>query len=229
MSLVEKNRNIVSDIIDYLNSHPDFFRDHPDLLTRINIPHIPEQEISSLIEYQVHRLRQLILDTETKLQSLEKQTDINSLFIEDVLGYSLSLYECENIETLFNKVDCGLKQYYSADRTALLVFPKPGCIRALSDYGIKPVDDKVRFMFTELFHRDKPLCDSLQEEHLKMLFGEDTDAIRSTVLLPLQGDCWQALLVLGSHNRNSYRHGIELEMLIYISNLIQRKLNHFIE
>jgi len=57
-------------------------------------------------------------------------------------------------------------------------------------------------MFSELFYRGQPLCGSLQEEHLKALFGANSKIIKSTVLLPFAGDGWQELLVLGSRLDN---------------------------
>ncbi|NIQ15196.1 MAG: DUF484 family protein, partial [Candidatus Dadabacteria bacterium] len=53
-------------------------------------------------------------------------------------------------------------------------------------------------MFTEIFHRNKPLCGSLQEEHIKTLFGNQENSINSTILIPLQQQKWQGLLVIGS-------------------------------
>ncbi len=228
MSLVNKTRDKTEQIIKYLRSHPDFFQENPDILANINIPHLPEQEVSSLLEYQVQRLRHQVSETETKIEILEKQTSVNSLFIDDVLSFSLGLYDCSDLRELSTLLSNGMGQYYSADISSLVIFSEPSGGHDLNIYDIEPVSDKIRFMFTELFHRNKPLCDSLQEEHLNTLFDIDTDNIRSTVILPLQGKGWRGLIVLGSREPNCYEQGIELEMLAYLSRLVQLKVDHIL-
>lgn len=228
MSLVNKTRDKTEQIIKYLRSHPDFFQENPDILGNINIPHLPDQEVSSLLEYQVQRLRHQVSETETKIEILEKQTSVNSLFIDDVLSFSLGLYDCGDLRELSTLLSNGMGQYYSADISSLVIFSEPSGEIDLHIYDIEPVSDKIRFMFTELFHRNKPLCDSLQEEHLNTLFDIDTDNIRSTVILPLQGKGWRGLIVLGSREPNCYKQGIELEMLAYLSRLVQIKVDHIL-
>ena len=46
------------DIIKYLRNHPDFFVEHTDILSELNVPHGTTSNIASLIEYQVAQLRQ---------------------------------------------------------------------------------------------------------------------------------------------------------------------------
>ena len=81
-------------------------------------------------------------------------------------------------------------------------------------------DSSIRFMFTELFNRNKALCDSLPAEYIQMLFIDDADLIRSTVLLPMNHNDWQGLLVLGSRERDIYCYGLEIELLENISMLL---------
>ena len=80
-------------------------------------------------------------------------------------------------------------------------------------------------MFTEIFHRKNPLCDSLQEEHIEALFSENNKPIQSTVLIPLQQVGWKGLLALGSYLHNRYSRGFEIDLLVYLSHI----MSHVIE
>jgi uncharacterized protein YigA (DUF484 family) len=71
-------------------------------------------------------------------------------------------------------------------------------------------------MFTELFHHNKPLCDSLQTEHIEALLGAEIESIHSTVLIPVQQSDWHGLLVLGSTMQDQYSHGFKIDLLNYI-------------
>jgi len=63
MALTKDLPESPEDIIEYLRSHPDFFVEHTDILSELNIPHdTPGQlastgNVASLIEHQVAQLR----------------------------------------------------------------------------------------------------------------------------------------------------------------------------
>jgi len=80
-------------------------------------------------------------------------------------------------------------------------------------------------MFTEFFYRNKPLCDSLQEEHLAALFGEEIEQIKSTILLPFSNHARRALMALGSYKTDEYAVGFRLELLVLIQQIIIMKLD----
>jgi len=224
MSLVNKPEDFVEEIRNFLFTHPDFFRENPDLLRKINIPHISNQDVTSLIEYQVHNLKNQITALERELQRSQELSNINSIFIEDVLSYSLKLSACQTIEELNIVLKNGLKQFFSADWSVLKLFSKSGASHFVISDDPTESTDKLRYMFTELFHRDKPLCDSLQDEHLRLIFGKEAGNINSSVLLTIHGHDWQGLMALGSTREDAYCVGAELDMLSYVSKIIEQKL-----
>ena len=83
-------------------------------------------------------------------------------------------------------------------------------------------------MFIEIFTRNKPLCSSLQTEQLKILFNEDSEKIKSNLLIPIKYDNFNCLFVLGSTKNNQYGIGDELDFLVFISELLVFKLKLFI-
>lgn len=85
-------------------------------------------------------------------------------------------------------------------------------------------ESKIRYMFIELLNRNKPLCSSLQTEQLQTLFNKDTDKVKSNLLIPIKQANWSGLLVLGSAERDQYGVGEELDMLVFISELLSFKL-----
>jgi uncharacterized protein YigA (DUF484 family) len=145
-----------------------------------------------------------------------------------IQALSLELLTSLSPEKLDQCLQSGLKTYYSADSVQLLLFSKPGVPDNCSGMHFMDHSSKLRIMFAEIFHRHKPLCGSLQEEHLLELFDRDADTIKSTVLLPMDHLNWQGLLVLGSQEQNRYGHGFELDLLVYLKEIVYFKICNFI-
>ena len=228
MSLIKNISGTPDEIVEYLRNHPDFFVLHPELIPGLIIPHTTEENVASLLEYQVSRLRQQSSDLQRVIREMESVSSDDRNFTSDIHALSLGLLASTSPEEFYNYLTKGLKTYYSADRVLLLLFSKPGVPENCSGIHFMESNSKLRFMFTEIFHRNKPLCGSLQEEHLLELFDSDIDLIKSTVLLPMDHANWQGLLVLGSHEQGQYGHGFELDLLVYLKDIVYFSICKFI-
>lgn len=213
------------DIIGYLHNHPDFFVEHTDILSELNIPHntpgklASTANVASLIEYQVAQLRHENSSLSENLERSEEDIAHQRRLAKVTHDLSLQLMKIDSLKALNDLLSKNLRQHYQADRFLFLVFKTPIGSEDCSDIRFLETNSKLAFMFTELFHHNKPLCDSLQTEHIDALFGitEKTESIRSTALIPVQQSDWHGMLVLGSKNRDQYCHGFEMDLLNYIT------------
>ena len=227
MSLVKNLSGTPEEIVEYLRNHPDFFVLHPELIPDLIIPHNTEENVASLIEYQVSRLRHQLSDLQYTVNEIESVSTGDRKFASSIHALSLNLFSCTSPDQLYHCLQKGLKIYYSADRVLLLLFFKSDKPEISSGMRFMDSNSKSRFMFTEIFHRNKPLCGSLQEEHLVELFERDFDSIKSTVLLPMDHPHWQGLLVLGSREKNRYGHGFELDLLVFLKDIVYHMIHNF--
>jgi uncharacterized protein YigA (DUF484 family) len=227
MSLANNLSGTPEEIVEYLRNHPDFFVLHPELIPVLVIPHITQGNVASLIEYQVARLRQQLADLQYTVNEIETGSTGDRKFASGIHALSLDLFACTSPGQLYHCLQKGLKTHYSADRMLLLLFSKTAAPANFPGMHFMDSNSKLRFMFTEIFHRNKPLCGSLQEEHLIELFELDIDSIKSTVLLPMDHPCWQGLLVLGSCEANRYGLGFALDLLVYLKDIVYLKINSF--
>ena len=213
------------DIIEYLRNHPDFFVEHTDILSELNIPHdTPGQlaatgNVASLIEHQVAQLRHENSSLNENLEKSEEDVAHQRNLAKTTHDLSLQLMKVDSLKALNDLLSKNLRQHYQADHFLFLVFKTPADSEDCSDIRFLEANSKLAFMFTELFHHNKPLCDSLQSEHIDALFGimEGGDSIRSTALIPVQQSDWHGMLVLGSRKQDQYCHGFEMELLNYIT------------
>lgn len=234
MSLANKRDIGFAEISSFLIRHPDFFVEHPEILRQIVIPHDTVTgsnncNISSLLEYQVHHLQQQLHDLESDNDLLKQGIEDQRKLAGEIHAFILQLLQARSIDNLYTRLQKGLRQYYAADRLVMLVFERTGTSSHHADLHFMDGDSKLSLMFTEIFHRDKPLCNSLQEEHLEALFGSIKGNVLSTVLLPMSDNERQSLMVLGSFRENRYHHGAELDLLLFISRIVNTRLRELLQ
>ncbi len=213
------------DIIEYLRNHPDFFVEHTDILSELDIPHntpgklAATDNVASLIEHQVALLRQENSSLNENLERSEENVANQRKLAKATHDLSLQLIKVDSLKALNDLLSKSLRQQYQAERFLFLVFKTPVDSEDCSNIHFHEANSKLAFMFTELFHHNKPLCDSLQTEHIDALFGTlgKSESIRSTALIPVQQSDWHGMLVLGSKNQDQYCHGFEMDLLNYIT------------
>jgi uncharacterized protein len=201
------------EINKYLHDHPDFFYNFPDVLHRLIIPHRVNKNVSSFIEYQAASLRKQLRKVNESIEQYIKLLEMNRKLVYGLTGLLSNLQSTKSLEQLYGALLDWLEKYYSANRVLLIIFGKPYLPSSHPDCRCLGSNSKLKFMFTEIFHRNKPLCGSLQEEHLCALFGQNSHQIKSTILLPYEDYSRQVLMVLGSYKTDRYSYGFEMEML----------------
>ena len=220
MSLVKNKNNSVDEIIDYLIKHPDFFNNHPDVLSCLEVPHELDGKVSSLIEYQVRNLKKEISILKTSINKYSEEKENNRQLAKHIHALSLQLVTADNIACSVTMLKKQLQHLLLADKVLLFIFCDNQIKSECPELIFQEKDSKSKLMFTEVFHRGKPLCGSLQEEHIRLLFGKQVDTVHSTILIPMSGKSWQALLVIGSNDHNCYSHGFQLDSLVYLAQII---------
>ena len=212
-------------VVDFLRSHPDFFTEHTDLLNRLSVPHQAGTGIVSLIEKQVQIMRRRIEDLEQKLEQTEHEESFNIHLVENVRRLAFDLLNTENPEEFHRKLVDGLSAHYKADQFRLYVFTRLPTPNDCGGIRFRTANAGIKCLFTGVFNHHRPLCGSLQDEHIKAVFGNDAEFIRSTVLIPLKLERWEGLLALGSRQWNYYHHGLSLELLVMVSDIASKVID----
>jgi uncharacterized protein len=226
-SYTTKNKDIplsAKSVQAYLASNPDFFIQHPQILKELSIPHALGANVHSLIERQVNLLR----DENNELKKTAKQnTELSNAqryLKQHVYQFTFEILQAETVDELYRLLCLGLGKWFAASWVKLFIFNSNKNIQYNSGVYFLNNESKLRYMFTELLNRNKPLCTSLQTEQLQMLFGNDTDKVNSNLVMPIKQANWNGLFVLGSEERNQYGIGEELDLLVFISELVSFRL-----
>ena len=203
-------------VVEYLKTHPDFFRDHPALLRELPIPHDVGAGVASLIERQVAQLRGHCAHLQQDLDLRRTRAGIQRTMLHGVQGAALKVLRGKDADAAYAAVARCLRQDYAADEFRVFVFRDE--TQAASGEGIRylPRSAKLKYLFIELLNRNKPLCGSLQEEHIRMLFQAADDHVNSTLVVPLRHPDWEGLIAVGSREHGRYGRGFELDMIQHL-------------
>lgn len=202
-------------VAEYLQSHPEFFRERPALLRELSIPHETGAGVASLIERQVQMLRGQCAQLQQELDLRRTRARVQRTLLQGVLGASLKVLRARRVETAHALVARCLREDYAADEFRVFVFrdgdaPGAGGIRFL------PRTAKLKYLFIELLNRNKPLCGSLQDEHIRLLFQAAEDHVASTLVVPLRHGDWEGLVAVGSREHGRYGRGFELDLITHL-------------
>lgn len=203
-------------VVEYLRTHPDFLRDHPALLREIFVPHDTAAGVTSLIERQVSMLRSHCAQLQQELDLRRTRAGLQRTMLQSVQAAMLKILRGRDVETIYQAVARCLKQDYAADEFRVFVFRDD--TQAASGDGIRflPRSAKLKYLFIELLNRNKPLCGSLQDEHIRLLFQAADDHVSSTLVVPLRFPDWEGLIAVGSRDNGRYGRGFELDMIQHL-------------
>lgn len=212
-------------VTDYLGRNPNFFLDNPTLLSKLNLPHINGRNISSLIEYQVDHLRKNEQLLKTQIESLTKNQEQSDRLAEEAYKQSFALMDATSIESLYDSLFLFLKREYQCSHLMIFFFVEKRPHKDYRNLRFKPIHSKLRYLFSGLYNVNKPLCDSLPSEYIDVLFGEESNKIKSTVSLSINNDEPLGLFILGSQEYNAYRQGFSINLLTHLKNVFVKQCN----
>lgn len=89
---------------EYLQTHPEFFVEHPELVTKLEIPHVSKGAIS-LLEKRQEVQREKITQMEEHLSLLMEHARANEVIFKAISEIYISLVGCQSIAELEQAVN----------------------------------------------------------------------------------------------------------------------------
>lgn len=192
-------------VADYLRHHRDFFKQHLDLLSELNIPH--DVAVPSLLERQVHTLRDQRQTLSNRIENLIATARDNESLSEEMHQFLLALLDAYTLDDVFIVIDHYLRMEFGADAVA---------IRLVDPYMDKTEDDNNVVSLLD-YHQSSaienilmaggPTCGKLSTEVLYYLFGDEASDVESTAVVPLidnHGTVY-GIIAIGSSDGQRYQ------------------------
>jgi uncharacterized protein YigA (DUF484 family) len=210
------------EVAHYLRRHPEFFEQHPELLTELGIPHRSGRAVS-LIERQVDTLRSEVKQYRQQIKHLVALARENERLSQRLHKLTLALIEAADFTEVLNTLEDHLHDDFQADAVELRLFS----VTALQDAGKgseRDAPDPVQTAFSDFCQQGRPLCGPVTERQLSYLFGSQAEDVRSTALLPLKGDDLLGVLAIGSADPQRFHPDMGTEFLVRLAETVSRKL-----
>lgn len=178
------------DIAHYLLNNPQFFEEHIETLTQINLPHPHGGRTISLSERQLLALREKNKELEKKLHDLIAYAQENDALQHKVHEFIVALFAARDLNTLQEMIPHLLRDIFSVPHTALRLWqanPPSAEVLAFADAHAQPV------------------CLHQATHDTASWFGESAAQLHSFAYLPLHaGSTTIGLLVLASEDKQRF-------------------------
>ncbi len=182
----------------WLSAHPDFFVDHPELLTDLTVPHADTGQAVSLVERQVQGLRERNRALETRLAELIQIARDNDALSAKVQTFAVRLMQQRSTEGAIDAILDGLREGFRVPHVAMRVWGT-GIGRANAPERL-PTQQEIQVFATGL---TSPLCGNHPVYEVNRWFGEHGPRLRSFALAPLGSPAF-GLLVLASEEAERF-------------------------
>jgi Uncharacterized protein conserved in bacteria len=215
-----ESQTSAEDIADYLARHPEFFRERPDLLGRLEIPHARGGQAISLVERQMRVLRDQNQKFRRQLHELIEIARQNEELARRMHKLALTLMDANEPVEVFTTLYDNLRRNFHADLVAVRLFAEPALVDVFSGREFAGRKAEEQALFKTPIETLEPLCGRMKRQQQVFLFGQDGDEIASSVMVPLHGAGWNGILAIGSFNPERYQPGMGVELLANLGEVL---------
>ncbi len=195
-------------VVAFLEQDPTFFERHPELVERLQIPHVCGDAIS-LVEHQVARLQQQNRQLKARLDELLEVARDNDRLAERMHRLALELLCQQDLDGTLQALKDGLRNQFQADFVALRLIVPANSKRLGAQADLVPDDDPALGQFQRFLTEGRPVCGPLPAEQAGFLFGRSASRVRSAALVRLRHPSLNGMLSIGSLDADRFQptHG----------------------
>jgi uncharacterized protein YigA (DUF484 family) len=201
------------DVAEFLGKHPEFFREHPELLSRLEVPHGASGTAVSLVERQVQVLREQNQQVRKQLHELIEIARQNEELARRMHKLALTLMDAAEPRDIFSTLYDNLRRNFHADKVSVRLFAGPAFIDTYAGPEFAGRDADEQSLFKTIIERREPLCGRMKHQQQVFLFGDDGNEIASSVMVPLHGPGWSGILSIGSFDPQRFQPSMGVELL----------------
>lgn len=216
-------------VIEYLQSHPDFFDQNATLLDSLELPHASGGAIS-LVERQVSRLRQKELKMKRQLKELVDVARDNDVLSAKIHEMTLQLLGARDLPATIKVLEEAMRSGFGADQAVLVHFGDPTLfedIEAGRFFRVVDRSDAALRPFDTFLKGSGPRCGQARDSQRNFLFHDDADEIGSVALVPIGKKAQIGFLAIGSADADRFHPGMSIDFLARVGELIAGALKRY--
>ncbi len=212
-------------VATWLETHPEFFSRHPQVLEQIQLPHHSGEAVS-LVERQLSVLRERNAELRNRLTSLLETSQHNDELFAHTRQLILRLVGADSLRHLCQALHEGLARDFGLKHFRLLFLDHDV---EYPEFRVDHVDSETaRDQLPALQGRQQLFCGIMRPGELEFLFGETGKDLGSAAVIYLPGAPPPALLALGHPDPDHYHRDMDALFLTHIAEVLGRLLKHWL-
>jgi uncharacterized protein YigA (DUF484 family) len=234
MSIQQKKGNVEDklnekDVEDFLRQNPEFFIDHPGLVSELKVPHPNTGSAVSLIEHQVQLLRQQNNKLQKRLDDLVQIARENDRLSKNMHRLTVELMDCRNLIDVFSQLDESLRKDFSADAICIRILAQPKNSKLAERNEFASNSGELTRHFGRQLKEGKAICGKAKVEQKKILFADQGDKVASLAFIPLSFENNAGLLAIGSFDEKRFHSGMGTLFLNQLGQVVSKSIARFLK
>ena len=185
------------EIAQYLQDHPQFFEENPDLMESLRFPHPYEGRAISINERQVAMLRDKNRLLQNRLQELVDVGEKNDIIGEKMHRLTVALLGFDSLPEMLHGLQYHLCEDFSIPHVVLRLWQidELGTQADLSSPEFNQTSGNVHILAQGM---PRPYCGPEVDDEIRQWFEMDAEYLQSFAVIPLKKQSGFGLLVMAS-------------------------------
>lgn len=213
------------EVVQYLQTSPEFFDRNPALLEELTVPHPLHGGAISLLERQILQLRTSVSDYRGEFERLVAIARENEAIMTKSRRLVLKCLSCESLDDFAGVVEEVMREDFAVNYMSMVLFTEQELdtsIRTASWEAAEPI-------LKEMLAQSGCYCGVLSVAESEFLFQSQSDSVMSSAIMPLvsrEGGqvVYHGVLALGSSRLNHFDKEKGLLFLDFLSDLLSALL-----
>lgn len=206
-----------SQVVEWLSRHPDLFRQRPELLDDLELPH--DAGTNSLIEVQVERLRKENRQLNAQLQTLAGIAGENERLMQRLHQLTLEIMTSASTAEFIERLIARLAGDFEAASVRLHLLDSHEQLSSIGAVAIHT--DEPPDWFRNIMKGGEIVFGRLTRKKLEFLFPERPEEIGSAALVPVNNT---GLLAIGATSPERFHPGMGTLFLELLGTTIRHRL-----
>ncbi|NNL57459.1 MAG: DUF484 family protein [Pseudomonadales bacterium] len=215
-------------VADFLRCEPDFFRQHPDVLAGMTLPHASGNAVS-LVERQVAILRERSMQTRHKLGELLDIAKDNDALFAKTQALVVALLQSTSTAELIAVTQQHFSQQFFVELTNIMVITDaPEQLAALIDAQHLRSEAEAGAQIASLLNPGPTLCGVLREAEAEFIFSPANEATHGSAAVATRSLQLSAtengatlLLAVAHHDSDHYNRNTGRLFIDHIADILQ--------
>lgn len=211
------------EVAAWLRRHPKFLQQFPDLALSMVVPR-EEGPAASLAGYQLEVLRDKNRELTRRLHELYGNGQDNERLAVRTHQLTLALLKQTSAADTLRAMAATLTEDFSGDLVRIVLFAPVAGLDDADWLQVIAENDAHLSPFRDCLADGEPLCGRLQPDKNALLYGQRTEEVQSSALLPMPGI---GLLAVGSREPNRFYPGMGTLFLRMMAEALATALQRF--